>query len=375
LIDETLNTVAQVHGVRGAHVVLPCSNLDETLKFFVGDLGFRVDAIWPADGPHTAVISGHGARIKLALGATGSAGVIQIACDDPMAIAKGETLLTAPNGTVIELVHSDAEIEVPPGIQSLIVSRASRDDEWGVGRAGMRYRDLISDRQGGRFIASHIHIANGGPVPDYVHFHKIRFQMIFCHRGWVRVVYEDQGEPFVMQAGDCVLQPPRIRHRVLESSDDLKVIEIGCPAEHETIADHLLALPTPAVNADRDFSGQKFVRHVAAGAQWRSWRHDGYEYRDTGIGAATGALAEVRVVRPNSAADATSSPKPATSEAHSGEFYMMFVLNGSVTVSLDGEQQRFGESDCVTIPAKMRFGISEPSSDCEILEVALPQLS
>ena len=361
--------------MRGAHVVLPCSNLDETLKFFVGELGFRVDAIWPADSPHTAVISGYGARLKLALGATGSAGVIQIACDNPQAIANGATVLSAPNGTIIELVQSDAEIEVPSGRQSLVFSRASSDDEWGVGRAGMRYRDLISDRQGGRFIASHIHIANGGPVPDYVHFHKIRFQMIFCHRGWVRVVYEDQGEPFVMQAGDCVLQPPRIRHRVLESSDDLKVIEIGCPAEHETIADYSLTLPTLEVNAERDFYGQKFVRHVAANAQWRSWRHDGYEYRDTGIGAATNALAGARVVRPNSASSSTSSPKSATSEIHSGEFYMMFVLNGSVTVSLDGEQQRLCESDCVTIPAQMRFGISEPSGDCEILEVALPQLS
>lgn len=356
--------------MRGAHVVLPCGNLDETLKFFVDILGFRVDAIWPADNPHTAVISGYGARIKLALGATGSAGVMQIACDDPKAIANGETVLTAPNGTIIELVHSDAEIAVPSGHQSLAVSRASSDDEWGVGRAGMRYRDLISDRQGGRFIASHIHIPNGGPVPDYVHFHKIRFQMIFCHRGWVRVVYEDQGEPFVMQAGDCVLQPPRIRHRVLESSDDLKVIEIGCPAEHETIADHSQTLPTLAINAERDYSGQRFVRHVAANSQWRSWRHGGYEFRDTGIGAATGALAGVRVVRPTSA-----MKPPATSETHSGEFYMMFVLNGSVTVSLAGEQHRFGESDCVTIPAQMSFGISEPSSDCEILEVALPQFS
>ena len=87
MFDELTNSDAQLPGVRGAHVVLPCGNLDESLKFFVGELGFRVDAIWPADGPHTAVISGYGARIKLALGATGSAGVIQIACDNPLAIA------------------------------------------------------------------------------------------------------------------------------------------------------------------------------------------------------------------------------------------------------------------------------------------------
>ena len=115
---------------------------------------------------------------------------------------------------------------------------------WKVGRAGMRYRDLIPSRLGGRYIASHIHIPTGGEVPDYVHFHKVKFQTIFCYKGWVRVVYEGQGESFVMQAGDCVLQPPQIRHRVLESSNDLQVIEIGSPAIHQTIADLVLTLPT-----------------------------------------------------------------------------------------------------------------------------------
>jgi hypothetical protein len=42
-------------------------------------------------------------------------------------------------------------------------------------------------------IASHIRIPDGGPVPDMVHFHKVGFQLIFCIKGWVDVVYEDQG--------------------------------------------------------------------------------------------------------------------------------------------------------------------------------------
>ena len=41
-------------------------------------------------------------------------------------------------------------------------------------------------------MASHIRIEKGGPVPDYVHFHRVRFQCIFCYRGRVRVVYEGQ---------------------------------------------------------------------------------------------------------------------------------------------------------------------------------------
>ena len=67
--------------------------------------------------------------------------------------------------------------------------------------------------------------------------------MIFCKAGWVRMVYEDQGAPLVMHAGDCVLQPPEIRHQVLEASPGMEVIEIGSPAVHETLADHDLALP------------------------------------------------------------------------------------------------------------------------------------
>ena len=57
-------------------------------------------------------------------------------------------------------------------------------------------------------------------------------------------VYEDQGQPFVLEAGDCVLQPSGIRHRVLESSAGLEVIEVTSPAEHPTHVDHDLPLPT-----------------------------------------------------------------------------------------------------------------------------------
>ena len=138
---------------------------------------------------------------------------------------------------------------------------------FGAGRAGMGYRDLIPSRLGGRFIASHIRIDEAGPVPDYAHYHHIRFQMIFCRSGWVRVVYEDQGEPFILNAGDCVTQPPQIRHRVLEASDGLQVIEIGVPAEHITAIEHEMDLPNETVDRERRFFhrlGQRRVRVAGA---------------------------------------------------------------------------------------------------------------
>jgi quercetin dioxygenase-like cupin family protein len=203
--------------------------------------------------------------------------------------------LTVTGGVTNRCAGLTETIALPAGDQAFVLSRMG--DDWGLGRAGMQYRDLIPGRQGGRFIASHIRIPFGGPVSDYVHFHRIRFQMIYCKAGWARLVYEDQGEPFVLSAGDCVLQPPQIRHRVLEASNGLEVIEVGCPALHETVADHAMTLPTPHVLPERNFAGQRFVRHVAAEASWLQWRREGFEMRDAGIAAATNALAGVRVVR------------------------------------------------------------------------------
>ena len=217
---------------------------------------------------------------------------------------------------------------------------AAADQLMVVGRAGMRYRDLLPGRLGGRFIASRIQIAEGGPVPDYVHFHRIRFQLITCVRGWVRVVYEDQGPPFVMNPGDCVLQPPEIRHRVLESSPGLEVIELGCPAEHATLADHELALPTATLRPEREFGGQRFVRHQAALAAWE--RADGREWRDTGIAAATHGLADVRIVRAHRE----------QADVHHGELLFRAVLEGTLTLRCDGvPDEALGAGDSFVIPA------------------------
>ena len=254
--------------VRGAQVLMTCETLEPSLSFFTQRLGFRIDAIFPADDPSTAMISGYGLQLRLVRGKGAGVSVLYLLCDDPLAAGAGETTLTAPNGVTVKLVAADPPMETPVTQQALVVTRAAEADYWIVGRAGLRYRDLIPERHGGAFIASHIRVLEGGPVPDYVHFHKIRFQAIFCRKGWVRVVYEDQGEPFEMHAGDCVLQPPMIRHRVLASSAGAEVVEIGAPAEHITMADHTLELPNPRLNRERDFGGQRFVRHIAARAPW-----------------------------------------------------------------------------------------------------------
>ena len=353
-----------------AEVILPSPDFDAALAFFCETLGFRLDAIHPADDPAIASLSGYGLRLRLDRDAEGPPPRLRIASAEPDAVLGGTREVTAPNGTAVTVVDADPPLDLPPLDQKLTIVKAAgegdSDGGWGVGRAGMLYRDLIPQREGGRFIASHIRIPDGGPVPDNVHFHKIRFQMIYNYKGWVRLVYEDQGEPFTMGPGDCVLQPPEIRHRVLECSDGLEVVEIGCPANHMTLLDHETPLPTGRHLPERDFGGQRFVLHRAAEAGWIPSDLAGFEARDLGIAAATDGLAEVSVLRQAAAGiDAALH--------HDGEFLFHFVLEGRMTLAVDdGEPRELAAGDCFTLPKDLPFRMSAASGPLELLRVRLP---
>jgi mannose-6-phosphate isomerase-like protein (cupin superfamily) len=357
--------------------VLACTDLDAMTRFFVEDVGFGIATISPADDPREIVLvdvaggGGAAGRVRLRRGDVDVAGHVLVRRADIPAGSRVKQL-TAPNGTIVEIASASLDVVVPDNEPSLTITKApaTADNEFGVGRAGMGYRDLLPDRWGGRFIASHILIADGGEVADYVHFHRIRFQMIFVAVGWVEVVYEDQGEPFRMEAGDCVLQPPEIRHRVLRSSPGLEVIEIGCPAEHDTVAEHTITLPTLTIDRDRVFGGQQFVRHIAADATTVPSVWGGFNERDTGIGVATSGLAGARVLT----ASDTVRPSEGTGTAltHDGEFAMNVVLSGSATLTVDGRTEQLGERDAVTFPAGVEWTWSQCSSDFELLDVTLP---
>jgi quercetin dioxygenase-like cupin family protein len=349
-----------------AEVELPCAELVPTMAFFTERLGFRLDAIFPADAPEVASLSGHGLRLRLDVDSPAPPGVLRLRCPDPDALAGGERELTAPNGTRVALVDADPPLVLPALAPAFVVSRAGDEGAWGTGRAGMSYRDVLPGRLGGRFVCSHIAIPGGGLVPDQVHFHSIAFQLIYCLEGWVRLVYEDQGEPFVLRAGDCVLQPPRIRHRVLESSPGLEVLEVGSPAIHDTHLDHELVLPTGRVDATRRFGGQRFHCHELGAASWEPAPEPGFEARDLGLAEASGGAVHARVLRAQGAAT-WAAP------AHAAELRLGFVLTGAATLSCDGEGDHvLGRGDGWAVPAGRGHALQVGTPDLTWLEVTAP---
>ena len=352
--------------IRRAEIRVPTSDFDGDMRYFIDALGFRLDRIWPADYPSFAALSGHGTAIFLERSTAAAPVTLRLYTDDPAAFAGGQTDLITPGGHRVAIEDANPPLVIPKSSHEFVVRRLVDAESWVIGRAGMHYRDLLPDRLGGAIIASHIRIAEAGPVADMVHFHTVGFQLIFCHRGWVRLVYEDQGPPFVLGGGDCVIQPPEIRHRVLEASAGVEVIEIGVPAEHLTSVDHEMELPTAHFRPEREFQGTKFVLHREAEATWEPWRIPGFEMRETGIGAATRGVAGVQVARrvPGVAIPATR---------HDTDILFGFLRTGSMTLEVDGHPNHgLTAGDAFVLPRHQAVAIREPSDDLEILEVALP---
>ncbi len=358
-----------VDGVHSPEIVVGCTDLDAEVEFFRTALGWRIERVSPADDPTEVVVAADGTRLLLRREAGDRP--VRIVATDP-AVEPGTR--TSPGGTTIEHRPDVGEPVIPPADQVLSIVRAA-DGESAVGRAGMHYRDLLPSRWGGRFIASHITIPGGGEVGDWVHHHRIRFQLIVCAAGWVDVVYEDQGEPFRMHPGDCVLQPPGIRHRVLRASPGLEVVEIGCPAVHDTFADHELELPTGVGDPARLFGGQRFVRHVAASGEPERWVVDVVRAVDSGVGAATNGLAGVLTLR--------ADPSVGAALRHSGdlradgEFAMFVVLAGSLHLDVTPDDQDTTAVDLVTgdavaVPAASCWSWSDWTDDLALLLVTLP---
>ncbi|HLH86874.1 MAG TPA: cupin domain-containing protein [Xanthobacteraceae bacterium] len=99
-----------------------------------------------------------------------------------------------------------------------------------------QYRDLGIAKATGGLAQAHVIRMIPPCIPAEVskrHYHDVDFQMIYVLKGWMKGEYD--GKVVTMHEGSAWLQPPKIKHTVLDYSDDCEVLEIILPAEFETV--------------------------------------------------------------------------------------------------------------------------------------------
>jgi len=112
------------------------------------------------------------------------------------------------------------------------------EDDFAVGlRSYAHYRDLGTAKATGGMVQAHVIRFVPPCDPKQVsklHYHDVDFQMIYVLKGWIKTEVDGAGT-HVMRAGSCWLQPPRIKHKVLDYSDDCEVLELILPADFKTV--------------------------------------------------------------------------------------------------------------------------------------------
>ncbi|MEH2528904.1 MULTISPECIES: cupin domain-containing protein [unclassified Bradyrhizobium] len=122
--------------------------------------------------------------------------------------------------------------------QRIAISHHREEDFKADGlRTYAKYRDLgIADATHG-LAQAHVIRLQGPCNPAEVsklHYHDVEFQMVYVLKGWVKTYMEGQGET-LMKEGSAWTQPPRIRHLIMDYSDDVELLEVILPAEFKTV--------------------------------------------------------------------------------------------------------------------------------------------
>jgi mannose-6-phosphate isomerase-like protein (cupin superfamily) len=104
-------------------------------------------------------------------------------------------------------------------------------------RTYAHYRDLGIAEASHGLAQAHVIRLIGPCNPAEVsklHFHHVEFQMVYVLKGWVKTYLEGQGET-LMKEGSAWTQPPRIKHLILDYSDNCELLEVILPAEFRTV--------------------------------------------------------------------------------------------------------------------------------------------
>ena len=122
--------------------------------------------------------------------------------------------------------------------QRIAISHHREEDFKADGlRAYAHYRDLGIAEASHGLAQAHVIRLIGPCNPAEVsklHFHDVEFQMVYVLKGWVKTYMEGQGET-LMKQGSAWTQPPKIKHMILDYSDDVELLEVILPAEFKTV--------------------------------------------------------------------------------------------------------------------------------------------
>ena len=104
-------------------------------------------------------------------------------------------------------------------------------------RTYAKYRDLGLSAATHGMVQAHVIRLLPPCRPEEVsklHYHEVDFQMVYVLKGWMKTELDGQGA-IMMKEGSCWIQPDRVRHKVLDYSDDCEVLEIVLPADFKTV--------------------------------------------------------------------------------------------------------------------------------------------
>ena len=125
----------------------------------------------------------------------------------------------------------------PKSVQIFHVKHESEEDFDAGLRSYAKYRDLALAKATGGKVQVHV-IRMVPPCDPKVvskwHYHDVDLQFVYVLNGWSKNEFEGQGV-HTMRKGSCWLQPPKIRHRVLDYSDDCELLEVILPADFDTV--------------------------------------------------------------------------------------------------------------------------------------------
>src|ERR1700722_14440183 len=104
-------------------------------------------------------------------------------------------------------------------------------------RTYAHYRDLgVADASSG-LARAHVIRLIGPCEPEIVsklHFHDVEFQMVYVLKGWVKTYLEGVGET-TFKMGSSWTQPSRIKHLIMDYSDDVELLEVILPADFKAV--------------------------------------------------------------------------------------------------------------------------------------------